>query len=59
MAQRRCHKIVETPGPHFHYDFWDPSVNLGTPSVTWCKLMFIVELKNQRLPCVYWGQQSS
>ena len=20
-----------TPGPHFHYDFRDPSVNMGTP----------------------------
>ena len=29
----RCHKILGTPGPHFHYDFGDPSMNLGTPSI--------------------------
>ena len=25
-----------TRGPHFHYDFGDPSMNLGTPSITLC-----------------------
>ena len=24
---------VGTPGPQFHYDFGDPSVNLGTPYI--------------------------
>ena len=33
---------METPGPHFHYDFGDPSVNLGIPP---CSSMFIVELE--------------
>ena len=28
------YKILGTPGPHFHYDFGDLSVNLGTLSVT-------------------------
>ena len=28
-----------TPGPHFHYDFGDPSVNMGGRSI------FIVELE--------------
>ena len=31
-----------TPGPHFHYDFGDPSVNMGTPQFS---SMFIVELE--------------
>ena len=31
-----------TPGPHFHYDFGDPSVNMGGPQFS---LMFIVELE--------------
>ena len=30
----RWHKIVGTPGPHFHYDYGDPSVNWGPSSVT-------------------------
>ena len=25
---------IGTPGPHFHYNFGDHSVNLGTPSIT-------------------------
>ena len=29
-----------TPGPHFHYDFGDPSMNLGTPRYN---SIFIVE----------------
>ena len=29
-------------GPHFHYDFGDPSVNMGTPQF---RSMFVVELE--------------
>ena len=35
-----------TPGAHFHYDFGDPSINLGTPQYN---LIFIVELEESAI----------
>ena len=40
------HKILGTPGPHFHYDFGDPSMNMGTPQFS---SMFIVELEESTI----------
>ena len=28
--------VIKFWGPHFHYDFGDTSLNLGTPSITLC-----------------------
>ena len=45
-----------TPGPHFHYDFGDPSMNslashtlMGTPQFT---SMFIVELEESAVAII-------
>ena len=40
------------PGPHFHYDFGDPSMNLGTLSKIPCPGRF---LENQWLPLEFLG----
>ena len=39
-------------GPHFHFDFGDPSVNMGTPQFT---SMLIVELKESAIAISFTG----
>ena len=44
-----------TPGPHFHYDFGGPSMNMETPQFS---SMFIVEIEESAVAMNLLGQLS-